>query len=89
MKSDIILRRVREMFAMARKDEKYAELTAEYEILEMEFAEIARKLSDAEQDILWGFVCTSDAMNWRILELVAEREVEAQVPNIFAVEKWR
>ena len=89
MKDDTILRRVREMFAMARKDEKYAELTAEYEMLEMEFAQIARKLSDAEQDILWGFVCTSDAMNWRILELVAEREVEAQVPNIFYVENWR
>jgi DNA-binding NarL/FixJ family response regulator len=76
MKCDMILRRVREMFAMARKDEKYAKLTSEYEILEMEFARIARKLSDEEQDILWGFICTSDAMNWRILELVAEREVE-------------
>lgn len=84
MKCDMILRRVREMFAMARKDEKYAKLTSEYEILEMEFTRIARKLSDEEQDILWGFICTSDAMNWRILELVAEREVEAQVPDIFA-----
>lgn len=38
---------------MARKDEKYAKLAAEYELLEMEFARIARKLSDEEQDILW------------------------------------
>ena len=66
---------------MARKDEKYAKLAAEYELLEMEFARIARKLSDEEQDILWGFVCTSDSMNWRILELVAEREIAGQVPN--------
>ena len=66
---------------MARKDEKYAKLAAEYELLEMEFARIARKLSDEEQDILWGFVCTSDSMNWRILELVAEREIADQVPN--------
>lgn len=71
------------MFAMARQDEKYAELTAEYELLQMEFAGIARKLSVEEQDILWGFVCTSDSMNWRILELVAEREITNQVPNIF------
>lgn len=71
------------MFAMARQDEKYAELTAEYELLQMEFARIARKLSVEEQDILWGFVCTSDSMNWRILELVAEREITTQVPNIF------
>ena len=84
MKCDMILRRVREMFAMARKDEKYAKLTSEYEILEMSFARIARKLSDEEQDFLWGFVCTLDAMNWRILELVAEREVEAQIHDIFA-----
>ena len=42
MKCDMILRRVKEMFAMARKDEKYAKLTSEYEILEMEFARIAR-----------------------------------------------
>ena len=83
MKSDMILRRIKEMFAMARQDEKYAELTAEYELLQMEFARIARKLSVEEQDILWGFVCTSDSMNWRILELVAEREITTQVPNIF------
>ena len=81
MKTDMIHRRIKEMFAMARKDEKYAKLAAEYELLEMEFARIARKLSDEEQDILWGFVCTSDSMNWRILELVAEREIADQVPN--------
>ena len=83
MKADMILRRIKNMFAMARKDDKYAALTLEYDALELEFAKIARKLSDEEQDILWGFVCTSDCMNWRILELVAEREIVAQVPDIF------
>lgn len=83
MKADMVLGRIKNMFAMARKDDKYAELTAEYELLEMEFAKIARSLSDEEQDVLWEFVCTSDSMNWRILELVAEREIANKVPDIF------
>lgn len=48
MKADMVLGRIKNMFAMARKDDKYAELTAEYELLEMEFAKIARSLSDEE-----------------------------------------
>ena len=64
---------IHKLFAMARRDPKYQELDRRYGEYENALQELSRGLSDDDQDILWGFVCTSDDMNWRMLELICQR----------------
>lgn len=65
--------KIHKLFDMARKDPRYAELTREYLAYEAAFNELSRDMSEEDQNILWGFVCTSDDMNWRMLEMICER----------------
>ena len=58
---------------LAKKDPKYREIRVRYDTLEDAFGKLAAKLTDEEQDIAWAFVCTSDELDRRLLELVCER----------------
>ena len=62
-----------ELFRQARSDPQYAVLAYDYRILEEKFALLTQKLPEEEQDLIWAFVCTSDAMNWRMLEWICEK----------------
>ena len=66
--SETILR----LFREARKDPEYASMSKEYTVLEEQFALLTQKLPEKEQDLVWAFICISDAMNWRMLEWMCE-----------------
>ena len=70
---DHITETIHGLFREARNDSEYAALNEEYTVLEEQFALLAQKLTEEEQDLVWAFVCTSDAMNWRMLEWMCER----------------
>lgn len=61
------------LFALAKQDAKYARMNEELGRLEDLFDKLVAKLSDEEQDIIWGFVCLSEEMNWYMLRLLCDR----------------
>ena len=65
-------RKIRLLRLIAKTDERYNCLMKEYNQLETEFAEITQKLTTEEQDILWAFVCISDEVDHRLLEIICD-----------------
>ncbi len=65
--------RIRALFQIAREDARYRELSRQYAQLEAAFARLVQSLPEDEQDAAWAFVCTSEEMNWRMLEILSER----------------
>ena len=68
-----LLYSINSLFRLSRKDPQYAEISEKYRQLEDDFGRITQKLTNEEQDIAWGFICTSDTMNWRMLEIICEK----------------
>ena len=68
-----MLERILTLFREVRRDRKYAALSEEYNQLHDEFAKLVDGYPEAEQDILWAFVCLSEQMNWRMLEWLCDK----------------
>ena len=64
---------IRELFEMARKDAEFAAITKEYLLLEDQFDKMVGEMPMGVQDILWGYVCKGEELNYRLLELLFER----------------
>lgn len=60
------------LFRKVRQDPQYAGLEREYAAMEERIAGLIQSLPEGEQDLIWRFVCTSDAMNWRMIEYICE-----------------
>ena len=65
--------KIHKLFQMARKDPQYAAMTKEYHELERKFSRMTQGLSKADEDLAWAFVCVSDGMNYRMMELLVEK----------------
>lgn len=65
--------KVKMLFKMARGDARYAAMSRKYQQLEEKAGQVLQKLGREDKDIVWDFICTSDAMNWRMLEILCER----------------
>ena len=61
------------LFEMARKDSKYALMNRRYKFYEAVLEHMSQKLGEEDQNVLWEFICLSEDMNWRMLELICER----------------
>lgn len=60
------------LFQKARQDPKYARMGEEYSRLEERFSQMVMQLPQGSQDLAWEFVCLSDEMNWRMLEILCK-----------------
>ena len=69
------VRKVKNLFDRARADSQYAKLSVEYCVLEEWFSRKVQELSEGEQDRMWAFVNVSEAMNWRMLELIVDEKI--------------
>ena len=58
---------------MARQDPQYAAMTKEYKQLEKKFSRMTQSLLRKDESLAWAFVCVSDGMNYRMLELLVEQ----------------
>ena len=67
-----MLDQVRAVWKLSRRDQKCREIGERYDTLETAFSEMVAKLSQQEQDIAWGFVCVSDELDCRVMELMCE-----------------
>lgn len=56
----------------AKIEYQYQKLMHKLLWLELEFSEIVNELPEEQQDILWDFVFTSDAIDRRLLELTCD-----------------
>lgn len=65
--------RILALFRAVRRNREYAALSEEYDQLHDEFAKLVDGYQEAEQDILWAFVCLSEQMNWRMLEWLCDK----------------
>jgi len=73
MKEYLDIKRLRALFAMAKKDTIYSEMCIKYQKLESDLERITQRLSSEEEDLVWAFVCLSDDMNLRIIEILCEK----------------
>lgn len=64
--------KIKLLHQLARCDEKYRSIETRFLRLEKEFSEMANRLPDEEQDIAWAFVCTSDELDRRLLEIACD-----------------
>lgn len=60
------------LFQRARQDSKYKKMGEEYGRLEEQFSRMVMQLPQESQDLAWAFICISDEMNWRLLEIICE-----------------
>lgn len=72
---DAITAKIQMLFRSVRQDPQYAALRREYDALETQLGQLAQKLPQQEQDLIWAFLCASDGMNWRMLEYLCEQNV--------------
>ena len=73
MNYDHIRTQIHSLFEMARRDPKYAVLHRRYKFYEGVMEYMSQKLTEEDQNILWEFICLSEDMNWRMLELICEK----------------
>ena len=73
MRTNVNADSIMAIFEYAKMDPKYAQMNGTYGVLEDLFDKCVAKLLKEDQDIIWGFLCLSEEMNWRILELLCER----------------
>lgn len=57
------------LFQRARQDSKYKKMGEEYGRLDEQFSRMVMQLPQGSQNLAWEFVCLSNEMNWRILEI--------------------
>ena len=62
------------IFREAREDAIYRKMKIRYSDLEEQVGLILQALPEHEQDIIWEFICLSDDMNLRIIEMLYSRE---------------
>lgn len=55
---------------IARANSDYRELEGRFLRWEKAFLEMTNGLTDAQQDIAWGFVCALNALDEKLLEIV-------------------
>ena len=64
--SDDKIKRLRQL---ARGDREYRELELRFLGLEKRFFHMVNTLPEKQQDLAWEFVCASDALDARLLEI--------------------
>lgn len=69
---DKIEKRMKILRFLGKLDEEYERIEEEYRQWEVKFTEMVSCLEREQQDIVWGFVCTSDALDHRLLEIACE-----------------
>lgn len=57
---------------LAKADAKYREIEKDYLALERAFSEMTIRLTEEQQDIAWAFVCTSDELDRRLMEIACD-----------------
>ena len=72
-----VTRKIRYLFQRMELDPEYAEMLLSYRELEKKLGNLTRDMSEADQDIIWGFISLSDSMNWRMLEVLCEEYLHA------------
>lgn len=60
---------LKELRLMGRRDETYKSLETEFMVLQKQLEKMASELTKEQQDLLWAYICTSDAMDYRLLEI--------------------
>ena len=66
-------RKITVLLKKVSEDREYAHLLAEYQTMEYRLGELADHLTAAEQNVLWDYKETSDAIHYRILEVICEQ----------------
>lgn len=71
--SIVDIKELQALFGMARGDRYYSQMITQYQKLESEVDQIIRQLTETEQNVIWKFICISDEMNLRVIELLCDK----------------
>lgn len=70
--SGTVDRKMEMLRRLAKADAKYREIEGTYLELERAFSEMTIRLTEEQQDIAWAFVCTSDELDRRLMEIACD-----------------
>lgn len=62
-------KRLRLLRRLARADPAFRDMEQRYFALERDFSEMTNTLPQSQQDIAWAYVCASDDLDRRLLEI--------------------
>lgn len=64
---------MKQLREIGKMDPEYSALEVRFRKLHTEMEKMAATLSEKQQNLLWDYVCTSDAMDHRLLEIACQR----------------
>lgn len=61
--------KLRRLWRYVKCDAQYFELRQEYDRMENDVSILVDSLPEEKQNIIWKFICTSDEMNYRAMQI--------------------
>ena len=69
---DLAEKKLAKLREIAKLDSSYSSILQRYLVLEKQFSDMTTTLSREQEDLIWEFVCTSDELDRRLLEIACE-----------------
>ena len=69
---DLTEKKMARLREIAKSDSSYSDILRRYLVLEKQFSDMTTTLSREQEDLIWEFVCTSDELDRRLLEIACK-----------------
>ena len=66
---DLTEKKMARLREIAKSDSSYSDILRRYLVLEKQFSDMTTTLPREQEDLIWEFVCTSDELDRRLLEI--------------------
>ena len=69
---DLTEKKMARLREIAKSDSSYSDILRRYLVLEKQFSDMTTTLPREQEDLIWEFVCTSDELDRRLLEIACK-----------------
>lgn len=69
---DLTEKKLAKLREIAKSDSNYRDILRRYLALEKQFSDMTTTLPREKEDLIWEFVCTSDELDRRLLEIACK-----------------
>ena len=66
---DILTIQMKKLRLMGKEDKRYRLIERDFHALGVKLSKMAADLTEEQQNLLWDYICTSDALDHRLLEI--------------------
>lgn len=69
---DLTEKKMARLREIAKSESSYSDILRRYLVLEKQFSDMTTTLPREQEDLIWEFVCTSDELDRRLLEIACK-----------------